>query len=116
MLDPALGDFDHVVAMDSLIHYQAADVVRVLAGFAARTRASLVFTFAPRTPLLAVMHAVGRLFPRGDRAPAIEPVAEADAAAAASPRTRRWPRSHRAARERIACGFYTSQALELVRR
>jgi magnesium-protoporphyrin O-methyltransferase len=28
MLDPALGRFDHVVAMDSLIHYRAADAVR----------------------------------------------------------------------------------------
>jgi magnesium-protoporphyrin O-methyltransferase len=63
MLDPALGRFDHVVAMDSLIHYRAADIVRVLAGLAARTRGSIVFTFAPRTPLLAAMHAVGRLLP-----------------------------------------------------
>jgi MFS transporter, BCD family, chlorophyll transporter len=31
MFDPALGQFDHVVAMDSLIHYRAPDVVRVLA-------------------------------------------------------------------------------------
>ena len=37
MLDPALGEFDHVVAMDSLIHYRAADVVRALARLAART-------------------------------------------------------------------------------
>ena len=36
----------------------------------------MLFTFAPRTPALAVMHAVGRLFPRSDRAPAIEPVRE----------------------------------------
>ena len=28
MLDPALGDFDHVVAMDSLIYYDAADINR----------------------------------------------------------------------------------------
>ena len=42
--------------------------------------ASILFTFAPRTPLLAVMHAVGRLFPRGDRAPAIVPVAGAHCA------------------------------------
>ena len=33
-------------------------------------------TFAPRTPLLAAMHAVGRLLPRGNRAPAIEPISE----------------------------------------
>ena len=30
MLDPALGEFDHVVGMDSLIHYQAPDAVKVL--------------------------------------------------------------------------------------
>ena len=30
MLDAALGEFDYVVAMDSLIHYETADAVRVL--------------------------------------------------------------------------------------
>ncbi len=115
MLDPALGDFDHVVAMDSLIHYKAADVVRVLAGLAARTRESLVFTFAPRTRPLAVMHAVGRLLPQGNRAPAIEPVApdtlielienETTLSAWLTGRT-----------GRVGVGFYTSQALEMIRR
>ena len=76
MSDAALGPFDHVVAMDSLIHYSAADAVRVLEAWSQRTRASMLFTFAPSSPLLRTMHAVGRLFPRGDRAPAIEPVAE----------------------------------------
>jgi len=114
MLDPAHGHFDHVVAMDSLIHYRAPDAVRVLAGLAARTRRSILFTFAPRTAPLAAMHAIGRLFPRADRAPAIEPVAETalrrliagDAALAGwrPGRTRR-----------IVSGFYTSQAMELVR-
>ena len=37
MTDTALGHFDHVVAMDSLIHYNADDAVRVLQGWAART-------------------------------------------------------------------------------
>jgi magnesium-protoporphyrin O-methyltransferase len=115
MLDPALGEFDHVVAMDSLIHYRAADVVRVLAGLAARTRDSIVFTFAPRTGPLTLMHAVGRLLPRGNRAPAIEPVAlddlqqridqEALLSAWVTGRT-----------QRVGVGFYTSQALELTRR
>ena len=36
MLDPALGRFDHVVAMDSLIHYAAGDAVRAVTGLAAR--------------------------------------------------------------------------------
>jgi magnesium-protoporphyrin O-methyltransferase len=114
MLDPALGRFDHVVAMDSLVHYDATDVVRVVAGLADRTQASVLFTFAPRTPALAVMHAVGRLLPRGHRAPAIEPVAESDLQRRlrAEPALAGW----RAARTlRVACGFYTSQALEVVR-
>jgi magnesium-protoporphyrin O-methyltransferase len=115
MFDPALGRFDHVVAMDSLIHYRPQDTVRVVAGLAARTERALLFTFAPRTPALALMHAAGRLFPRGDRAPAIEPVAEHSLRALldAEPGLDGW----RAARTaRIASGFYTSQALELARR
>jgi magnesium-protoporphyrin O-methyltransferase len=114
MSDPALGEFDHVVAMDSLIHYPAADVVRVLAGLASRTRHSIVFTFAPRTPALTVMHAVGRLFPRGDRAPAIEPVAERALREriAGEPQLQSW-RIGRTTR--ITSGFYKSQAMELVK-
>ncbi len=114
MLDPALGSFDHVVAMDSLIHYHAADIVRVLVALAERTERSIIFTFAPRTPALTLMHTVGKLFPRGDRAPAIEPVAEqklrrlltteAQLSAWSIGRT-----------QRISSGFYTSQALELIR-
>lgn len=115
MLDPGLGRFDHVVAMDSLVHYDAADVVRVVAGLAERTQASMLFTFAPRTPTLAVMHAVGRLLPRGHRAPAIEPVSEADLQRRLG--AERALAAWRAARTlRVACGFYTSQALEVVRR
>jgi magnesium-protoporphyrin O-methyltransferase len=112
MLDASLGRFDHVVAMDSLIHYRAGDIVRVLAGLAGRANASMLLTFAPKTPSLAVMHAVGRLLPRGDRAPAIEPVREAvlRRLVAAEPALAGW----RAARtSRIARGFYISQALEL---
>jgi len=115
LLDPGLGRFDHVVAMDSLIHYRARDMVRVVAGLAARTERSLLFTFAPRTAPLAIMHAIGRAFPRRNRAPAIEPVGaepirrllESEAGLAG------W----RAGRtQRIASGFYTSQGLELTRR
>jgi magnesium-protoporphyrin O-methyltransferase len=114
MLDPALGSFDHAVAMDSLIHYRVPDTVRVLSGLAARTRRSLVFTFAPRTPALAAMHAVGRLFPRGNRAPAIEPVSEAalQRLIAVEPALAQWVPGRT---QRIVSGFYTSQGLELRR-
>ncbi len=115
MLNPDLGVFDHVVAMDSLIHYRAADMTQMLARLAARTRGSIVFTFAPRTPALTAMHAVGRLFPRGDRAPAIEPVAETKLRRLIEVTEGlegwRCGRNHR-----IASGFYTSHAEELLPR
>jgi magnesium-protoporphyrin O-methyltransferase len=115
MLDPAHGAADHIVAMDSLIHYRTPDVVAALAGLAPRAARSLLFTFAPRTPALAAMHAVGKLFPRGNRSPMIVPVAERDLLARidAEPALA----AFRIGRtKRIAAGFYISQALELVRR
>ena len=114
MLDPALGAFDHVVAMDSLIHYHAADIVRVLVTLAERSQHSIVFTFAPRTPALTLMHSVGKLFPRGDRAPAIEPVAEQKLRRLLTTEAQlnAWSIGRT---QRISSGFYTSQALELNR-
>lgn len=114
MLDPGLGTFDHVVAMDSLIHYRAADAVKALAGLAPRVRRSVVFTFAPRTPLLAGMHLLGRAFPRGDRAPAIEPVGEA-ALHRLIARESGLAGFGTGRSQRVSSGFYTSQGLELVR-
>ncbi len=111
MLAPDHGDFDHVVAMDSLIHYPAADIARALQTLADRTRASLLFTFAPRTPLLAAMHAMGKLFPRADRAPMIAPVTQARLERALAPHRHWTPGRTR----RVARGFYTSQAFEWVR-
>lgn len=111
MLDPALGRFDHVVAMDSLIHYDGADIARTLAALIRRTDGSIVFTIAPRTPALMAMHAVGRFFPRGNRAPAIAPLSRRalESHMGAHEELRGW----RIAREhRVDIGFYVSQALE----
>jgi magnesium-protoporphyrin O-methyltransferase len=114
MLDPAHGRFDHVVAMDSLIHYPAADIVRALATLAQRTNRSIIFTVAPKTPLLGAMHTVGKLFPRGDRSPAIEPISEADLRrrVALEPQLSAWSFGRVS---RVTRGFYISQAMELVR-
>lgn len=117
MLDPALGPVDYVVAMDSLLYYEADDAAATLERFAARASAAVLATFAPATPLLRAMRVAGRAFPRGDRAPAIVPVAERALRAAVERRAGvtdsplhgwRWARS-----ERVAGGFYTSQALDL---
>lgn len=114
LLDPVLGRFDHVVAMDSLIHYRADDMVRVLASLSRQTTGSIVFTFAPRTPLLSVLHAVGRLFPRSDRAPAIEPVGDGGLSRriAVDPTLAAWSRARSL---RVSRSFYISQAMEFVR-
>jgi magnesium-protoporphyrin O-methyltransferase len=115
MLSPELGPFTDVVAMDSLIHYPTREILDVVAGLAQRTTRSINVTFAPATPLLSTMHAVGLLFPRKDRAPAIIPVSQSRLirAVGQDPRLAAW-RVGRTAR--IISGFYTSQALELVRR
>lgn len=111
MLDPTLGRFDHVVAMDSLIHYKAFDIVSVVQTLTERTAGSIVFTFAPQTPLLMAMLGMGRLFPRSDRSPAILPVRDrllrtlihSALPTAAIGRDRR-----------ISASFYTSHALEVL--
>jgi magnesium-protoporphyrin O-methyltransferase len=111
MMSPDLGAFDHVVAMDSLIHYPTDDIVDVLGTLSARTRRSLVFTVTPRTPALMLMLAAGKLFPRADRAPAIAPAA-IDALAR---RLAALPGCSVGRSRRVQGGFYTSQALELLR-
>jgi magnesium-protoporphyrin O-methyltransferase len=114
MLDEKLGRFDHVVAMDSLIHYRLTDMVDMIARLAAKADKSLHFTFAPRTTALAAMHMVGKLFPRGDRSPGIVPHVHEKLLVALKNDSRMngWHFGHDA---RIGTGFYISHAQELVR-
>ncbi|UPY35331.1 magnesium protoporphyrin IX methyltransferase [Sediminicoccus sp. KRV36] len=114
MLGEEHGEFDHIVAMDSLIHYDAPDIVAALARAAKRCRRSMLFTVAPNSPMLSAMITVGRLFPRGDRAPFIAPLAESKLRRliAAEPALRGFTAGrHR----KVQRGFYTSQAYEWVR-
>lgn len=111
MLDPTLGQFDHVVAMDSLIHYRAFDIVTVVQQLAERTRGSVAFTFAPQTPLLMAMLGIGRLFPRADRSPAILPVRDR----LLRTLLRNAVPGAKLGRDRkVSAGFYKSHALELI--
>lgn len=113
MMDDSLGRFDRVVAMDSLIHYEAPDMVRMVARLAELSSRQVLFTFAPRTVMLSVMHAVGRLFPRGDRAPAIEPISFGNLVnrIQRAENLKQWTPGRT---RRIQRGFYTSQVLEVL--
>ncbi|MFN3992212.1 MAG: magnesium protoporphyrin IX methyltransferase [Tabrizicola flagellatus] len=104
MSDPALGRFDFVMAMDSLIYYRDADIGRVLGNLSQRTAEGIVFTVAPRTPFLMAFWTLGKVFPRSDRSPTMVPH---DAARLA----RHCPGSLTKV-GRITSGFYISEALE----
>lgn len=116
MLDASLGEFDYVVAMDSMIHYGCDHLVQMLATLAPRTRRQILFTFAPRTLALSLMHKVGRMIPGLEhRAPAIEPVAERRLreAIAREPALADWRIDDVAP---VSSGFYTSTGMRLMRR
>ncbi len=105
MLDPDLGRFDFVVAMDSLIYYDTPDILAALRGLAARTDGCVVFTVPPRTALLSAMWTVGRIFPRADRSPLMVPQDHRVLSRGTAGRV--------AHVGRIARGFYISDCLEM---
>ncbi|WP_297773397.1 magnesium protoporphyrin IX methyltransferase [uncultured Roseovarius sp.] len=110
MLASNLGHFDHVLAMDSLIYYGVSDLSHALTELSTRTRGGIIFTVAPRTPLLMAMWRLGKLFPRADRSPTMVPHSAARLARglrAAGSDARLTPL------DRIARGFYISQAMEV---
>lgn len=114
MLDKRFATFDHIVAMDSLIHYTLPDMVRMIEQLSEMSRSGLHFTYAPRTPALAAMHMVGKVFPQSDRSPRIVPHATASLHKwiDKSPSLQAW----KAGRDgRISSGFYISHAQELTR-
>jgi magnesium-protoporphyrin O-methyltransferase len=114
MLSAEHGEFDHVVCMDSLIHYDTQDIANAFESLSKRTKHSILFTFAPHSPLLATMHAMGRLFPRTDRSPQLAPVRQSTLHVYIERAVRQhgW-RPKRM--QRISSGFYTSQAWEWVK-
>lgn len=107
-----LGIFDHVIAMDSLIHYDETDIIGVLKAWSQRAN-EIAFTFAPGTALLRTMHFVGKAFPRGDRSPAIKPVSEALLSKDVETALPEWSIGFT---QRVSSGFYKSQAMGISRR
>lgn len=73
MVSPEIGNFDYVIAMDSLIYYNRTDLGSLLIELSSRTSQSIYFTIAPKTILLMLMWYVGKLAPSGDRSPVMVP-------------------------------------------
>ena len=113
MLRPGKERFDHAVAMDSLIHYDAQDMMKALALMAGQVDRSIAFTFTPRTPLLVAMHTAGRFFPKSDRSPSLRPLGE-DALRRLMTHEDGLSHMQPARTEYVSRGFYMSQAMELV--
>jgi magnesium-protoporphyrin O-methyltransferase len=110
MLDPELGSFDYVVAMDSIIHYPTQDMISIITALSRMATKGMLFSFPPRTVPLAMLWGIGKLFPRGDKSPAIEPQPPKKLRTAlAGIANVKLGRSHR-----VATGFYVSEAQELV--
>lgn len=108
MFEATRGAFDHAMAMDSLIYYDAADIAQVMGKAARRITGKVVFTLPPRTPALMLMWRAGKLFPRADRSPQMVPhttsgVANALRIAGVHGRLKEI--------ERVKSGFYISTAL-----
>ena len=112
MLDPAFGDFDHIILMDSIIHYDSKEGIELISELGKRCKKSIIFTFAPLTPILGTMISLGRFFPKSDRAPSIVPMTEGHVLRRINEDLPDW----KVARvNRVSKGFYNSQAVELVK-
>ncbi len=109
MLSPDLGDFDHVMAMDSMIYYTAPDLGRALAGLAERCP-HIVFTVAPRTPFLMAFFGLGKLFPRSDRSPVMIPHSEKEIRRELLKNNCLTPGCNLAT---VSSGFYISKCMEI---
>ena len=109
MLSFRSGRHDHVVAMDSLIYYSEDDIAAALARLGERSGGRVLFTVAPRTPLLLAKWRLGRMFPRADRSPTMVPHAPERLSRALA---RIGAGGELSALRRISSGFYISQALE----
>lgn len=62
-LESLSGSYDIVVCLDVMIHYPEADAQRMLKTLAGLAQEKLIFSFAPKTPLLSLLKKVGEFFP-----------------------------------------------------
>ncbi|MAT88001.1 MAG: magnesium protoporphyrin IX methyltransferase [Aestuariivita sp.] len=106
MLDPTLGQFDFVFAMDSLIYYDTNQICSAVISLGQKPTKKVIFTVAPRTKFLMAMWYAGKLFPRSDRSPVMIPQSPKNLIEV----TQGSGKMHNLGR--VTSGFYISQVLE----
>ena len=109
MKEQSFGNFDYIIAMDSLIHYSTEDVISSIADFSKRANNSVLFTVIPSTFALRTKLRLGKYFPKSERSPEVIPIG--------------WGQLHRLEAlgitaslekiKRIKSFFYVSEAWEL---
>ena len=112
MKEQSFGNFDYIIAMDSLIHYSTEDVISSIADFSKRANNSVLFTVIPSTFALRTKLRLGKYFPKSERSPEVVPIG--------------WSQLHQLEAhgikaslskvKRIKSFFYVSEAWELANR
>ena len=74
MKEHSFGNFDYIIAMDSLIHYSTEDVISSIADFSTRANNSVLFTVIPSTFVLNTKLRLGKFFPKSERSPEVVPI------------------------------------------
>ena len=74
MKEESFGNFDYIIAMDSLIHYSTEDVMSSLVDFSKRANISVLFTVIPSTFVLKTKLQLGKFFPKSERSPEVVPI------------------------------------------
>ena len=74
MKEQSFGNFDYIIAMDSLIHYSPEDTLASILEFSKRANKGVLFTVIPSTFFLRTKLRLGKCLPRSERSPEIVPI------------------------------------------
>ncbi|NNJ08940.1 magnesium protoporphyrin IX methyltransferase [Chloroflexales bacterium ZM16-3] len=109
-LDEITGSYDLVSCFDVLIHYPSELFGGMLSHLASLSRGTLLFTYAPYSPILAAMHRVGGYFPHSQRRTDIKMIRETQVRQALADSGMHLRRS-----ARVGKGFYHVMLVEASR-
>ena len=112
MKEQSFGNFDYIIAMDSLIHYSTEDVISSIADFSSRANNSVLFTIIPSTFALRTKLRLGKYFPKSERSPEVVPIGWGQLHQLETHETK----ASLSKIKRIKSLFYVSEAWELANR